>query len=239
MAFVFYSCISFSNLQLNMAAFLNQILPFTINQHRMTTRLHKQLFFALALFISTALTAQDRFEVVHHYKPFEVELNAGYARPQGKGAKVGFLLVMEPRFNVVDKVSIGLRMEATAMARGYVGIDGTNPNGNGQAGLGLHFTPTVEYYFTNRLVRPFIGGGAGIYNFLSIEANSDNGGTVQIPTSTRFGGFARAGIEIWHLRAAFEYNLVGKTNNINNNYLGIKLGIVLGGGLFDEYKGEY
>lgn len=222
-----------------MAAFLKPLQPFTINQNRMTNGLRKQLFFALALFISTALTAQDRFEVVHHYKPFEVELNAGYARPQGKGAKVGFLLGMEPRYNLIDQLSIGLRMEATAMARGYVGVNGTTPNGNGEAGLGLHFTPTVEYYFTNRLVRPFIGGGAGIYNFMSIEANSDNGGTVQIPTSTRFGGFARAGIEIWHLRAAFEYNLVGKTNNINNNYLGIKLGITLGGGLYDEYKGEY
>lgn len=238
MAFVFYSCVSFSKLQWLIAAFLKLKQPLTINQHRMTTGLRKQLFLALALFISTVLTAQERFEVVHHYKPFEVELNAGYARPQGNGAKVGFLLGMEPRYNIVDKVSIGLRMEATAMARGYIGVNGTTPNGNGEAGLGLHFTPTVEYYFNNRLVRPFIGGGAGIYNFMSIEANSNNGGTVQIPTSTRFGGFARAGIEIWHLRAAFEYNLVGKTNNINNNYLGIKLGITLGGGLYDEYKGE-
>ncbi len=239
MAFVFYSYVFISILQQHVAIFLKLLQPLTINQNCMTTGIRKQLFFALALFFSTALTAQDRFEVVHHYKPFEVELNAGYARPQGKGAKVGFLLGMEPRYNIVDKVAVGLRMEATAMARGYVGVNGTTPTGNGEAGLGLHFTPTVEYYFTNRLVRPFIGGGAGIYNFLSIEANSDNGGTVQIPTSTRFGGFARAGIEIWHLRAAFEYNFVGKTNNINNNYLGIKLGITLGGGLFDEYKGEY
>ena len=239
MAFVFYSCVCFSILQHYVAIFLKQLQPLTINQNRMTIQIRKLLLFTLLLFISSLLIAQNRFEVVHHYKPFEVELNAGYARPQGKGAKVGFLLGMEPRFNVVDKVSIGLRMEATAMARGYVGVNGTTPNGNGEAGLGLHFTPTVEYYFTNRLVRPFIGGGAGIYNFMSIEANSDNGGTVQIPTSTRFGGFARAGIEIWHLRAAFEYNLVGKTNNINNNYLGIKLGITLGGGLYDEYKGEY
>ncbi len=222
-----------------MAEFLKQVQQFFINQNRMTTHIRKQFLLVLALFTFTALSAQDRFEVVHHYKPFEVELNAGYARPQGKGAKVGFLLGMEPRYNIVDQVSIGLRMEATAMARGYVGVNGTTPNGNGEAGLGLHFTPTVEYYFTNRLVRPFIGGGAGIYNFMSIEANSDNGGTVQIPTSTRFGGFARAGIEIWHLRASFEYNFVGKTDNINNNYLGIKLGITLGGGLFDEYKGEY
>lgn len=205
----------------------------------MTTQFRKQLLFILTVFISSSVIAQERFEVVKHYKPFEVQLDAGYARPQGKGAKVGALLSIEPRYNIVDKLAVGLRMEATAMARGYVGVNGTNPNGDGEAGVGLHFTPTAEYYFTNRLVRPFVGGGAGIYNFLSVEASSQNGGSVQVPASTRFGGFARAGLEIWHVRAAFEYNFVAKTNNINNNYFGIKLGIVLGGGLFDEYKGEY
>jgi hypothetical protein len=67
---------------------------------------------------------------------------------------------------------------------------------------------------------------------LSIEANSQNGGSVSIPASTKFGGMARAGIEVWHFRAAVEYNFVAKTGDINNNYLGIKLGIILGGGQY-------
>lgn len=215
-----------------MAAFLKLKPALTIKQHRMIAYIRQQFLFIISLILSTAVAAQDRFEVVRHYKPFEVELNAGYARPQGQGAKVGFLLGMEPRYNLVDKVSIGLRMEATAMARGFVGVNGTTPNGNGEAGLGLHFTPTVEYYLTNRLVRPFIGGGAGIYNFMSIEASSQNGGSFSIPASTKFGGMARAGIEVWHFRAAVEYNFVAKTGDINNNYLGIKIGIVLGGGQY-------
>lgn len=123
-------------------------------------------------------------------------------------------------------------MEATAMIRGYAGLNGMDPNANGEAGLGISFVPTAEYYFANRTVRPFIGGGAGVYNFLSVEANSEGGGTVKVPASTKFGGMARAGVEVWHIRAAVEYNFVGKTGEINNNYLGIKLGIILGGGQY-------
>ncbi|HLP37321.1 hypothetical protein [Lacibacter sp.] len=132
----------------------------------------------------------------------------------------------------MDRLTVGLRMEATAMIRGYAGLNGMDPNANGEAGLGISFVPTAEYYFANRTVRPFIGGGAGVYNFLSVEANSEGGGTVKVPASTKFGGMARAGVEVWHIRAAVEYNFVGKTGEINNNYLGIKLGIILGGGQY-------
>ncbi len=196
-------------------------------------RLSRNSFFLLvSIFFIQSVSAQLRFETQHHFKPFEVLLDAGLARPQGKGAKAGVLLALEPRFNAVDRITVGLRMEATAMARGYAGINGSNPNANGEAGVGFSLVPTAEYYFANRTVRPFIGGGAGIYNFLSIEANSQNGGSVSIPASTKFGGMARAGIEVWHFRAAVEYNFVAKTGDINNNYLGIKLGIILGGGQY-------
>ena len=194
--------------------------------------LRNSFFLFVSLFIIQSASAQLRFETQHHFKPFEVLLDAGYARPAGKGAKAGVLLALEPRFNALDRITVGLRMEATAMARGYAGVSGTNPNANGEAGVGISFVPTAEYYFANRTVRPFIGGGAGIYNFLSIEADSQNGGSFSIPASTKFGGMARAGIEVWHFRAAVEYNFVAKTGDINNNYLGIKIGFILGGGQY-------
>ncbi len=40
----------------------------------------------------------------------------------------------------------------------------------------------------------------------------------------------RVGFEYGHFRTAIEYNAVGKTGAINNNYLGIKLGFFIGGG---------
>lgn len=194
--------------------------------------LRSSFILLVSVFFIQSASAQLRFETQHHFKPFEVLLDAGYARPAGKGAKAGVLLALEPRFNALDRFTVGLRMEATAMARGFAGFNGTDPNANGEASIGISFVPTAEYYFANRTVRPFIGGGAGVYNFLSIEANSENGGSVTVPASTKFGGMARVGVEIWHIRAAVEYNFVAKTGEINNNYLGIKLGIILGGGQY-------
>lgn len=192
----------------------------------------------LALFLTISLLAQDKFEIQHHYKPFKVDFGMGYARPQGKGSKAGVLLYIEPKHNLMDRIALGLRTEATAMARGYADREGTQFSANGEAGLSLSFLGTADYYFTNRLVRPYIGAGAGIYNLVGVELTSNNGGSGAIPAETKFGGIARVGVEIWHIRAGLEYNFVAKTGQINNNYLGLKIGIVLGGGIKDQYKGS-
>nr|MBP6688248.1 hypothetical protein [Lacibacter sp.] len=61
------------------------------------------------LFIIDSASAQLSFETQHHFKPFEVLLDAGYARPAGKGARAGVLLALEPRFNALDRIAVGLR----------------------------------------------------------------------------------------------------------------------------------
>lgn len=197
----------------------------------------KQLQLILAaLVISLSGVAQGKFQEIQHYKFFKVQADAGYARPAGTGVKAGVLLALEPKVNLSDRISVGLRGEATAMARGGYSIN--NVTADGEAGLGIAVLPTVDYYFTNRLVRPFVGAGAGVYNFVSVQASSANNGSVTIPAVTRFGGMLRAGVEIWHVRAGFHYNLVGKNRSINNNYFGFTIGLVFGGGVKDEYKGD-
>jgi hypothetical protein len=194
--------------------------------------------FLLLFAITTAnhSFAQDKFENIRHFKRFEVDLGMGYARPQGSGSKAGVLLYIEPRYNLLDRLSLGIKTEATAMARGIVDVGATQLSGD--AGLSLSFLATGEYYFTNHLVRPFIGAGGGIYNLVGVNATTSNGGSVNIPAVTKFGGMARAGLEIWHIRGAVEYNFVGKTGAINNNYIGLKIGIVLGGGKYDSEDDE-
>ncbi|MFT3845056.1 MAG: hypothetical protein QM725_08390 [Lacibacter sp.] len=188
------------------------------------------------LFVAFHVSAQDKFEIIHHYKPFKVDAGLGYARPQGFGAKAGALMYIEPKFNLLDKVSVGLRGEATAMARGA--FNAGDFEASGEAGLSFSALGTADYYFTNRLVRPYVGGGAGVYKLISVEGTSNGGGSITIPTETKFGGMVRAGVEIWHIRLGAEYNFIGKSGIIANNYFGLKFGIVFGGGLKDDYKNE-
>lgn len=195
-----------------------------------------KLFLTLTAFVLTlSVIGQGRFQEIQHYKFFKVQADMGYARPAGNGAKAGVLLALEPKLNLSDRVCIGLRTEATAMARGGYSIN--NVSADAEAGLGLAILPTVDYYFTNRLVRPFVGAGAGVYNFVSVQASTNNA-NISVPAVTKFGGMLRAGVEIWHVRAGFHYNLVGKSGNINNNYYGFTIGLVFGGGVKEEYKGN-
>lgn len=195
-----------------------------------------KLFLTLAaFFLSLSVFSQDRFQEIQHYKFFKVQTDIGYARPAGNGVKAGLLLALEPKINLSDKVSVGLRSEATFMARAGYSIN--NVSADAEAGLGLAILPTVDYYFTNRLVRPFVGAGAGVYNFVSVQASTQNS-NISVPAVSKFGGMLRAGVEIWHVRAGFHYNLVGKSGTINNNYYGLTIGIVFGGGVKEEYKGN-
>lgn len=199
--------------------------------------MYKFLFFIfLVLLISETTKAQERFEEIQHYKFFKVQTDIGYARPAGNGSKAGVLLAVEPKINLTDKLTVGLRMEASAIARGYVDVNGTEVSG--EAGFGFAVLATGDYYFTTRMVRPFIGAGGGIYNLISVDARSGNGGSISIPAVTKLGAMLRAGVEIWHFRAGLHYNFVGKTGQINNNYMGLTIGFVFGGGIKDEYSGR-
>jgi outer membrane protein W len=193
--------------------------------------------FALMFFLlMNTVKAQNRFQNLDHYKPFKVQADIGYARPIGSGTKAGVLLALEPKLNITDMLTVGLRFESTAMARGYLDVNNTEVSG--EAGLGIAVLPTIDYYFNTRTVRPFIGAGGGIYNMVSVEASTGTNSTLQIPAVTKLGGMLRAGFEIWHIRTGFHYNFVGKTRNINNSYYGITIGLVFGGGVKDEYTGR-
>lgn len=193
-----------------------------------------KLIITYFLFAASITASAQAFQNIDHYKSFEVLLEGGYARPAGNGSKAGVLLAIEPRYNVIDRFTVGLRGESTAMAR--AGYQINNASADGEAGLGIAILATGDYYFTNRMVRPYVGGGIGVYNFVSVQATSSNGGSITVPAETKPGGMIRLGVEVWHVRAGFHYNIVGKSNTINNNYLGITFGIVLGGGVKEEYR---
>ena len=95
------------------------------------------------------------------------------------------------------------------------------PKGSGS------YLATADYYFNTNRFRPFVGAGVGVYRNASMDINSDS----DTPeTSTQFGFAPRAGFELGHFRTAIEYNVAGKSGEISNNYLGIKLGFFFGGG---------
>lgn len=197
----------------------------------------KKTILVLALVSSLAFKSQAQDEL----KPFKVDVSVGYAIPGGKGAKGGVLFVVEPKYAVIPEASLGLRMETAIIARGYGNsqeLESVSVKASGS------YLVTGDYYFSdNYSARPFLGAGVGMFRIATAEVN-DNGNSSGVDVSGwKFGGMIRGGVELSHFRLGLEYNLVSKSSytgyDVNNNptpmtskngYIGIKLGVCIGGG---------
>lgn len=193
------------------------------------------------LLIPVTLLSFSLFAQESDLKPFKVDISLGYAMPSGGGSKSGALFAIEPKYAVMENLSLGLRLEVAVVAR----FGGYDQNGDPQdvdvKGSGSYLA-TADYYFKNNYkFRPFAGAGVGVFTLASAESNSNSSG---LDASSKFGGMIRAGIEVSHFRFGIEYNMVPHTtfDGYDSNgdpatglvskssYLGIKVGVCFGGG---------
>jgi outer membrane protein W len=171
--------------------------------------------FAVALF---AANAQSDLT----FRRFKLDLSAGYVVTTGDTSGNGVLFSFEPKFAINDFVTIGLRTEMAISITGDASYGTVKGTGS--------YLLTGDYYFNTNKVRPFAGAGIGIYR----HASADIGSTEEIIVYSKFGYAPRIGIEAGHFRTALEYNFAGKAADINKNYLGIKIGFLIGGGRIEE-----
>ena len=194
------------------------------------------LFLTLGTILSFSAIAQES-----DLKPFKVDVSLGYAIPGGSGAKGGVLFAVEPKYAVMPVLSVGLRMEAAVVAR-FSGYDEDGYPMDADVKASASYLATGDYYFSeNYSFRPFAGAGAGIFTLGSASVSGNGSGSVGV--GSKFGGMIRAGIEVSHFRLGVEYNLIPNTTldgydsngdpakvTSKNSYIGIKLGVCLGGG---------
>lgn len=200
----------------------------------------KTLFTSVMILCAFFLHAQSD---EREFKPFKVDVSVGGAIPEGSGSKGGGIFVIEPKYAIVDQFCVGLRIETAVMARAFKNSDGTYSSADVSASGS--YLATGDYYFTNTSFRPFAGGGLGVYSLASASVDN-NGNTSDVASATKFGGMIRAGFETGHFRLGIEYNVIGNStvqsmdyqgntyaSTSKNSYLGIKIGICIGGGRYD------
>ena len=191
----------------------------------------------------TALLLHAQYGSDREFRPFKVDVSAGPAIPQGSGSKFGLVIVVEPKYAIVDQFAVGLRIEEAVMARAVPNGDGTYSSANVSGAAS--YLATGDYYFSNQTFRPFIGAGAGIFGVAS-ESVDNNGYETAIASGSMFGAMIRAGFEAAHFRLGIEYNIIGNstaqtfdgsgnvvTSVAKNSYLGIKFGVCIGGGRYN------
>lgn len=184
-----------------------------VAQTKIITTMKKLIFSAiLVLTISMAATAQSE-----NYKPFKVDLGAIYGLPMGSEVfSAGGGIYLEPKYNVTDNVAAGIRLEWA-----FFGAVGENVS----ASAWSSYLGTCDYYVGTEGIRPYFGGGLGIYKIGRASVGPDE---VSAEVGTKFGFVPRAGLLLGHFRTGLEYNIV--TGIKKANYLSLKIGFEIGGG---------
>src|SRR4051812_2742652 len=123
------------------------------------------LCLAIAAIGMLTASAQDGERI---FKRFKGDVSMGFAAPLGSNTNGGVLFALEPKFGVMDQLSLGIRIEGAAMAKftnysnNYSDIDNAKVEGS--------YLATADYYFTNNYsFRPFVGAGAGIFGVGNID----------------------------------------------------------------------
>ncbi|WP_147444426.1 MULTISPECIES: hypothetical protein [Corallococcus] len=133
-----------------------------------------------------------------------VVIHLGLAGLMGTGPTTyGGGLILEPKWNITDKIAAGVRLE--------VGIAGGGSAGNGSATVSTAVAVASllkgEYLFRDSGVRPFLGLGAGVYTLANQSVAAGNGGAGVAQSGGRFFGVApQAGIDFGGIRLAASYN---------------------------------
>jgi len=189
----------------------------------------KKIFVVLALLAGSMsfVMAQDV-----EFKPFRVDAGVGYAIPFTEGLDGGVSMYLEPKYEIVPQIALGLRWEGAFLA----GASDDELGIKGKVQLNSSYLLTGDYYLNNNKFRPFVGLGLGFYQIAGASADLsfdlEDFGSVDagVADKTNFGGMLRAGFDASHFRLTVSYNYGGKVFDETYSYLGISLGFYIGGG---------
>lgn len=186
---------------------------------------------------TVAVTSSDALAESESYEPlrFDAGMAASYIDATSRSG-TGF--VGEIKYLVHDNVGVGMRIDLEVMFGGTIADD---------VGLDIAMAGSAiakaEYYLGNGPVRPWAGGGIGMYSIGSQRFDSDPNLTFSSQSGRYVGIAPQLGIDLGRLRLAATYNyVVGAgievTRTINGmterqkytqNYLTLELAIRIGG----------
>ncbi|MEP0711186.1 hypothetical protein [Algoriphagus sp.] len=174
---------------------------------------------------------------------FRIDLEAGPAIPKEGG--IGFLFHIEPKINVADNMSVGIRFGSTALAKDVTYFNITEDY-EGEIAGNISVSGTFDYFFHKEgsNLAPFIGAGFGYYALSSIDVNSDDFNSPDnfgdLEANFKWAPMLRAGLELGKFRMGAEYNFIPTSDLQNasgqvigeaiNQYFGFTLGAFIGGG---------
>lgn len=201
----------------------------------------------LALAVLASVLSFPAFALAPNYPPLRVDVGVfGAVAPSGVKMYGGGGYV-EPKLNITDHLSAGLRFEGSAMFPENIGV--TTGATTTSVSMGMRASSAyllkADWYLTTSSVRPFVGIGAGLYKIGGVSQSAGTSGVVQQAEAFDGFGFApQVGINLGAFRLAAIYHVltggdqvvvtqaVGGSpveKTISKNWLAIEVGGTFGG----------
>ena len=162
---------------------------------------------------------------------------------------VGLAARLEPKYNLTDNSSVGLRLGVEAQAEreitsyygGFIEMSELGEFGS------FSIMGTYDRYFSNQgsSLAWFIGGGFGYYNstfedYWEGSQYTYDGPIIKAEVNAQVSVMLRTGFDLGSFRFGLEYNIIPKTDvvipsgktvgHVKDSYFGVTLGFVIGGG---------
>lgn len=145
-----------------------------------------------------------------------VQFNAAPGAPTG----VGMGAVVEPMFRATEQLSVGLRVDATALFA--VGVS----DASASVGIGIPVATLLkgEYAFAPAGTGPFVGLATGSYLLTSLGGSGGSGSAAAGFGVGRFFGLApQLGLDLGGFRIAAAYHLIFTPENASGSYGALEL----------------
>jgi outer membrane protein W len=203
----------------------------------------------LALAVLALAAASPALATSESYQPWRVDTTINFYMGSADIAEYGMGAAVEPKYNLTDRLSLGLRLEGAALVPESVSV------GEDNVSMGVRaftaYMAKADFYLTTSSVRPFVGIAAGRYSIGGIDQSAGSAGVVQKAAVFDGWGFApQVGVNFGGFRLAATYHVitggdrivvtqaVGATEPVKHtmptNYFALELGGTFGGGKLDR-----
>jgi outer membrane protein X len=162
-------------------------------------------------FLFLLVSCSTIFALSDSYRPVRIEVGGLVPMAFGDLNFYGFGAFLEPKLNITDNLSAGLRAEWNAMFGASVDKEGKN----GAVGLRAvsAYKAKADWFFTTTKVRPFGSLAVGLYTIggETVSASfdtTDPGGSIDAFGGRMFGFAPQLGINLGAFRLAVSYNII-------------------------------
>jgi outer membrane protein W len=190
----------------------------------------------IAAFIAIAALGSTARAEAQNYQPVRVDLTLVVAYGgSGDISAWGGGIAVEPKYNLTDQLSLGLRLEYSGLVSQSYTLAGLDLSVSARGVLAI--LAKADYYFTTSSSRPFLGLGAGYYSIGSSDVGSTG---MSAEAFSGFGVFPQFGVNFGHFRLAVGYHAIfGEAQTVvvagiapptlSKNYVAFEIGGTFGG----------